>query len=201
MDELLNYFKTNNGYARMRDLKEARFHTRLIARYLLEGKIEKVKPGLYRLSGLQPGRNGNLSYSDVCHAVPKGVICLKSALVYHELSTINPTEVCVAIPMSEKPRKFYDIPVKFYFFPERFYAIGIQKIKTPLGDLRLYNREKTICDMFRYRNIFGEDLALEALKKYLSSKDKNLFQLRSFALKCQVKTVMMPYLRALVAGS
>jgi hypothetical protein len=59
--------------------------------------------------------------------------------------------------------------------------------------------EKTVCDMFRYRNKLGEDLALEGLRNYLSRKDANVTKLREYASICRVKTSMMPYLKALVA--
>jgi hypothetical protein len=64
--------------------------------------------------------------------------------------------------------------------------------------IKIYNKEKTICDMFRYRNKYGEDLALEGLKNYLSHKEANVNKLRKYAEICQVKTIMMPYLKALV---
>jgi len=198
MEDLLKYFSKNGGFARMRDLKEASFHTRTIAQYLKDGKIEKVKPGLYRLAEPRSKKNENVSFADVCNAVPKGIICLTSALAHYELTTFNPSEVFVAIPLAEKPHKILFPPTKFFFFSERFYSIGIERIRTSMGEVRVYCKEKTICDMFRYRNKLGEDIAVEALKNYLKSKNKNLKLLQEYAMKCQVKTVMLPYLRALV---
>jgi hypothetical protein len=63
----------------------------------------------------------------------------------------------------------------------------------------MYNKEKTICDMFRYRNKIGENLALEALKNYLRRKDSNIKKLNEFAIVCRVKTVMLPYIKAMVS--
>jgi hypothetical protein len=68
-------------------------------------------------------------------------------------------------PPCDAPRRFYP-PIKPFYFRERFYAPAIEHIKTPGGEIRVYGREKTICDMFRYRRKLGEDLALEALKTY-----------------------------------
>lgn len=198
MKSFLKYFRENGGYARMRDLKAASFHTRTISQFLKEGAIEKVKPGLYRLTEPIHKKYENISFIDVCNAIPNGIICLASALTHYELSTFNPSEVFVAIPLSEKPHKIFFPPTRFFFFPERFYPIGIQKIKTSMGEVRIYSKEKTICDMFRYRNKLGEDLAIEGLKTYLRSKNANLRLLQEYAVKCQVKTVMIPYLRALV---
>lgn len=182
----------------MRDLKKASFHTRTVARCLKEGKIEKVKPGLYRLTVPRKMEGVNQSFVDVCKAVPKGIICLASGLAYYELTTFNPSEVFVAIPMAEKPQKILFPPTKFYFFPDRFHRIGIVRIKTPMGEVRIYGREKTICDMFRYRDKLGEDLAVEALKNYLQLRNKHITLLLEYAVKCQVKSVLLPYLRALI---
>ena len=81
---------------------------------------------------------------------------------------------------------------------KRFYEPGIEVVKTPYGDVKIYGKEKTICDMFRYRKRFGEDIALEALKNYVSSKYSDFYKLMQFAEICQVKTIMKPYIKALV---
>ncbi len=184
----------------MRDLKSAAIQTRDITRLLEQNMIEKVKPGLYRLVDL-PDINGiPVSFFDICHAIPKGVICLLSALEYYDLTTFNPSEIFVAIPHAEKKPKIEYPPSKIYFFRNRFYQSGIHEIRRDRGVIRIYNPEKTICDMFRYRKKLGEDLALEGLKNYLRRKDANINRLREYAEISQVKTVLNPYLKALVSG-
>ena len=89
-------------------------------------------------------------------------------------------------------------PVKVYYFQNTFYDLGVEEIKTKTSVFKIYNAEKTICDMFRYRNKLGEDLALEGLKNYLKRKDADIAKLREYAIKCQVKTVLLPYLKAMV---
>jgi hypothetical protein len=68
-----------------------------------------------------------------------------------------------------------------------------------MGSFKIYNAEKTICDMFRYRNKLGEDIALEGLKNYLKRKDANINKLWEYAIKCRVKTIVQPYIKAMVA--
>lgn len=182
----------------MKDIKSASFHPRLIAQLLRENKLEKVKPGLYRLTDLKLKEDIPLGFLDVCHATPKGVICLVSALSHYALTTFNPADIHVAIPASEKPTAIIFPPAKFYYFPKRFYEFGIQRIKTAAGTVSIYNREKTICDMFRYRLKLGEDLAIEGLKNYLNTKHANLSRLQAYAVRCGVKSVLIPYIRALV---
>ncbi len=199
MKKIVEYIRKKGGFARMIEMKKSGFQTRDITKLVKEGVIEKVKPGVYRLSDYDSFGGINVSLLTICKAVPNGVICLISALDYHELTTQNPWEIYYAIPNSEKVKKIEYPPSKPFFFRERFYKPGIEEIKTKHGVIKVYNKEKTICDMFRYRNKLGEDIALEALKTYLRSKYKKIPQLIKYAEICQVKTVLMPILKGLVA--
>jgi predicted transcriptional regulator of viral defense system len=197
MDSITEYIKSSGGYARMKELRAAGFQTREISALVDQGRIERVKPGLYRLT--EYGASGeHAGLVEVCRAVHRGVICLLSALDFHSLTTFNPSEVHVAIPHGAKPPRLFYPPMKPFFFRERFYTPGIEFVRIPAGEIRVYGKEKTICDMFRYRRKLGEDLAIEALKQYLKLKDANLSRLLKYAAICQAKTVMMPYLKALV---
>ena len=198
MDKITNYLSAAGGYARMKELRAAGFQTRDVAELLAQGYIERVKPGLYRLAG-HGEADEYAGLTEVCRALPDGVICLLSALDYHGLTTFNPSEVYVAIPHESKPPRLFYPPIKPFFFRERFYTPAIEHIETPGSEIRVYSREKTICDMFRYRQKLGEDLALEALKMYLKLKDASTARLLEYATVCQARTVMMPYLKALVA--
>lgn len=198
MDRLTAYLKLTGGYARMKDLRAAGFQTREISDQVAAGLIERVKPGMYRLAGLADAAE-HAGLVDICRAIPEGVICLVSALDYHGLTTFNPSEVYVAIPHGAKPPRMHYPPIKPFYFRERFYLPGIEKVSTLAGEIRVYGPEKTIGDMFRYRRKLGEDLALEGLKQYLQRKDANIPRLLEYAAICQAKTVMLPYLKALVA--
>jgi len=183
----------------MNELRAASFQTRDIAKLVEEGKIEKVKSGLYKLPQIDMSTDINASLVEVSHAVPKGVIALASALAHYSLTTFVPSEIYVAIPLSDKPPKIEFPPIRFFYYPKQFYGAGIEEIKTSAGTVRMYNKEKTICDMFRYRNKIGENLALEALRNYLRRKDSNIKKLNEFAIVCRVKTVMLPYIKAMVS--
>jgi len=140
MEKLKKYFK-RNSYASMKELKKSGFQTRDIRALVQSRYIDKIKPGLYKLSEINISES---SYMDVSKSVPNGVICLISALEYHSLSTINPWQVHVAIPHSQKKVKMIYPPVQFYYFRERFYDIGIDVIKTEVGSFKIYDAEKTI---------------------------------------------------------
>ncbi len=92
--------------------------------------------------------------------------------------------------------RFYEFHM--FFFRDRLYAPGILKVRTSSRTVRVYNMEKTVCDMFRYRHKLGENLAIEGLKTYLARKDASLSALRKYAELCQVKTILLPYLTAII---
>ncbi|MFA4919285.1 MAG: type IV toxin-antitoxin system AbiEi family antitoxin domain-containing protein [Thermodesulfovibrionales bacterium] len=209
MEKIIKYFRRHSGYARMKELKKASFQTRDIAHLLQEGIIVKVKPGLYRLANFidialpaitinATGYTISVGIMDVCRAIPEGVICLASALELYGLTTFNPSEIYVAIPNASKKPKIEYPPVKIFYFRDRFYRTGIEKIMAGDVTVNIYNMEKTICDVFRYRNKIGEDIALEGLKNYMLRKDASINKLREYAEICRVKTIMMPYLKALI---
>ena len=199
MTHALTYLKARGGYATMQEMKRAAIQTREIAKLLKDGEIEKIRPGLYRLANYPKSVPFRATLIDVCQAMPRGVICLLSALDFHELTTFNPSEVYVAIPHAQKPRQVRYPPIRSFFFRERFYSPGIVQVETRSGTIKVYNKEKTICDMFRYRKKIGENLALEALKNYLRGKGSNIKKLHQYAVICRVKTIIVPYIKAMVS--
>jgi hypothetical protein len=195
---ILKYFRQKGGYAHMKDLRAASFQTRDIAHLVQTGSLEKIKSGLYRLTNLPELSKVGLSKRDVCQAIPAGVICLASALEFHSLTTFIPKAIYVAIPRSTKPPRLPYPPVKVFYFSDAQYLAGIDTLQTAAGPVKVYCAEKTICDMFRYRNKLGEDLALEGLKEYLGRRGADLGRLLKYAEICRVKKILTPYLRIMV---
>ncbi len=180
----------------MKQMKASGFQTRDIRKLLKAGRIVKVKPGVYRLADTQPGETSGLV--EVCLAMPKAVICLSSALAFHELTTFVPTVITYAIPRSDKPVKLSHPPTEPYFFSEAQYKAGVEYRETNSGDIRLYGMEKTICDCFRFRNKLGEDIALEGLKEYLRRRDRDLNKLIKLAEVCRVGRIVSRYVKAII---
>lgn len=197
MEKIIKYFNKHR-YLRMKELKKAFFQTRDIAKLLKQGIIHKIKPGLYRLDTYYDCDDISTSFIDICQAVSKGVICLISALDFHGLTTFNPADIYVAVPQGEKIPKIIYPPVKGYYFSKQIYSAGIEIYNTSYGVVKIYNKEKTICDMFRYRNKLGEDLALEGLKNYMHIRGCSINNLMEYAKICHVSSTIYPYLKAIV---
>ncbi len=198
IENIMEFMASHGGYVRMKDFKKKSFRSSEIKRLLDEGRIDKIKAGLYRTANLEYPSNVGIGFVDVSKAIPGAVICLLSALSYYELTTFNPSKVYVAIPNKKHAPKMIYPPVEIFYFRERFYEPEIETIETIYGDIKIYGREKSVCDMFRYRNKLGEDIALEALKNYINGKHPDLYKLKNCAEICQVKNVLLPYLKALV---
>lgn len=196
MDRIIKYFREHKGYARMKDMKASGFQPRDIKKLVVNRRIVRVKPGLYRLAEIQPGEANGLV--EVCLAMPKAVICLTSALAFHDLTTFVPTSISYAIPRSDKPVKLSYPPNKAYYFSKNQYEAGIENRESKDGQMRVYGAEKTICDLFRFRNKTGEDLALEGLKEYLKRHNRDLSRLMNFAQVCRVKGIISRYVKAIV---
>ncbi|NOZ64449.1 MAG: Abortive infection protein AbiEi [Caldiserica bacterium] len=195
-EKLYKVFNERGGFARTRDILSAGIHHRHIKRIREEGNIIRVKRGLYRLSEMP--LISNQGFIDLAHAVPEGVICLLSALAYHELTTFNPSVISIALCRGSRRPKIEYPPVEFYFFSTRQFKAGIGEIKMGGHKVRIYCPEKTICDCFRYRNKIGLDVAKEGLSEYLKRQDRNLEKLLEYAEICRVKTLLEIWINAMV---
>jgi predicted transcriptional regulator of viral defense system len=159
------------------------------------GRVEEVTRGVYRLPG-QPVS----AYADLVQValrVPKGVICLVSALAFHVFTTQIPHEVYVALPLdAEKPRLVYP-PLRLFWLSRLAYSNGVEEHLLDGVTVRITCREKTIADCFKFRSKTGLSLALEALKEGLAQGCKPE-TLLAFARIDRVERIMRPYLEALL---
>ena len=170
-----------------------------ISRYMLyslrdRGIIEQVSRGVYRLVELPPISNPDLV--TVGLRFPKAVICLISALAFHEITTQVPHNVSVAVPRDSRLPSLDYPPILAHRFSEETYQSGIEEHRIDGVTVKVYCPEKTLADCFKFRNKIGMDVVLEALKLYKSRKKFNLGELLNYAKICRVEKVMRPYLEA-----
>jgi predicted transcriptional regulator of viral defense system len=192
-DKIIEVFNKYRGYASSKELKRHRIYPRDIQNALDNGIVERIKQGLYRNPGIE--LNENSSLFDACLALPNGIICLFSALSFHGLTTQNPAFIDVAIPNKAKKINISYPPVVFHYFRNTSYNLGITKVKISGNEIRVYNKEKTVCDCFKNINYVTEEVALEALKNYSKLKDKNYNRLIEYAKICKVYNKISSYLK------
>ena len=187
-------FSRRGGTLRTSEAISAGIHPRDLYGMVEFGTLERVSRGMYRLADLPPISNPDLV--TVAARIPKGVICLVSALSFHELTTQIPREVQVALTAgSEKPRLEYP-PTKFFWVSGEAFSRGVETHKIDGTKVRIYNVEKTLADCFKYRNKIGLDVALEALRLWAPRRNKWEDFLR-YARICRVEKIVKPYLEAL----
>lgn len=195
-EKIYKVFRKYGDFARTRDIMEAGIHRRDIKRIRDEGKIIQVKRGLYRLSEIPVV--SHQGFIDLAYAVPRGAICLLSALSYYELTTFNPSVISMALCRGTRQPIIKYPPVEFYYFSTKQFEAGIDEIKIKGYKIRIYCPEKTICDCFRYRNKLGLDVTKEGLSEYLKRKDRNLEKLFEYAEICRVKKIMETWINAMI---
>ena len=189
-------FSRSGGLLRTGAALRAGIHPRTLYDMRDAGVVEELSRGLYRLAGLPALSNPDLV--TVALKVPTGVVCLISALAYHEITTQVPHEVHIALPRGTEPPRLKHPPLRVFWFTGRSFTEGIETHKVDDIRLRIYSPEKTLADCFKYRNKLGLDTVLEALRLYRSRKRPNVDELMKFARVCRVEKVMRPYLEALL---
>lgn len=138
-------------------------------------------------------------FSAVSIYSPKGVVCLTSAAVYHGLSTSRPLQIDIALPRRTRIPKSPDWPeMKYYLFTDDRYFIGIETISEGSNQFKIYDREKTVCDMIFYRNKLGFEPAVDVLKNYINNPNRDINKLMKYAEKLHCAKLLREYLEVMV---
>jgi predicted transcriptional regulator of viral defense system len=174
----------------------AGIHPRILYAMRDEGLIVNLSRGLFRRADLPP--LGNPDLVAVAGRVPQGVVCLISALAFHELTTQIPHEVYLALERGARPPRITYPPIRIFWFKGAAFHTGIETRQVDGVPVRVYGPEKTLADCFKYRNRIGLDVALEALRLYVRRKGMDLDRFLHFARTCRVERVLRPYLEALL---
>ena len=181
---------------RPRDLDSIGIPRQYLSRLVESGQLERIGRGLYRLPGAEVGEYHTLA--EVAKRVPKAVICLLSALRFHNLTSQSPGQVWIALdPKARRPR-LRDLPVRVVRFSGPALQKGTDTHVLQGVHVRVTTPAKTVVDCFKYRNKIGLDIALEALRQGWRERRFTIDELWQMAQVCRVTNVMRPYLEATV---
>ena len=189
-------FRLHGGLLRTSEALRLGIHPRTLYAMRDEGILAQVSRGLYRLAVLPP--LGDPDLVAVARKVPSGVICLISALSFHEMTTQIPHVVYLALPRGAQPPRLGYPPLRIFWFKGEAFTEGVETRVRDHVAIRVYSPEKTLADCFKYRNKLGLDIALEALKLYCRQRPLQVDELTHYARICRVEKVMRPYLEALL---
>jgi predicted transcriptional regulator of viral defense system len=192
----VDVFEKHGGILHTAQALRAGIHPSTLYAMRDAGTLEVVSRGVYRLAGQAP--LGDPDLVTVATRIPGGVICLISALAFHELTTQIPHEVHVALSRgAERPRLDHP-PVTTYRFSGEAFTEGVEVHKIDGVRVRVYNPEKTLADCFKFRNKVGLDTAVEALRLYRERRKVRVDDVMRYAAICHVKRIVRPYLEALL---
>jgi predicted transcriptional regulator of viral defense system len=196
LQDAMALFRQYGGTLHTAEVLRLGVHPRILYALRDSGILEQLGRGLYRLAELPPLSNPDLV--TVALKVPQAVICLVSALAFHELTTQIPHAVDVALhTRATRPAMGYP-PLRVFWFSGPAWSEGVEIHQVDDIPVRIYGAEKSIADSFKYRRKIGLDIALEALKLYHQQGGVDVSKLVHYARICRVERVMRPYLEALL---
>ena len=182
---------------RARDVTQQGLPTIALTRLVQAGKLERVARGLYGLPCAEISEHRSLA--EVSARVPRGVVCLLSALRVHEIGTQAPYEVWIAIPPHMVSPRLDQPAIRVVRMSDAALADGVDRLKIDGIDVPVFNAARTIVDCFRFRNKIGLDVALEALRDGWTQRKFTLDDLWRHATRGRVANVMRPYIEAITA--
>jgi len=191
----IQIFRNHAGMMRTRQAIDAGISQRTLYEMRDRGLLTMLDRGLFRLADAPPLEQPDLV--QVALGVPKGVVCLISALAFHNLTSQIPHQVYVALPVAaERPRLSYP-PIRLFWLSGEVYSSGTEIHQLDRVKISIYGREKSVADCFKFRNKIGMDVAREALRESLR-QGCMVDKLLEYARIDRVEKIMRPFLEALL---
>lgn len=195
--ERLAAFLRERGIARLAEIRRTGITAATVSRLEREGLVTRLGRGLYQLADATP--DGNHSLAEAAKRVPRGVICLVSALAFHGITDQMPRRVWIAIgPKDWKPQIEYP-PLRIVRFADKFLCDGAETHDIEGVPVPIYGVAKTIADVFRHRRSIGIDVAVPALKEALRQRKTTPSEISACAIRGGVWNALRPYLEAFTA--
>lgn len=193
-DRALHLLK-QRGMARLTEFRNVGITAATVSRLEEAGEITRLTRGLYQLPDANVDANHTLAQA--AKLVPRGVVCLTSALAFHELIDKIPSKVWLAIGSKDwRPASKYP-PLRFARFPAELLRSGVETHDIEGIPVRVFNVAKTLADVFRYRNTVGSGVAIEGLRAALRERKASPAQIARHASEAGIWKVMEPYVTAL----
>jgi predicted transcriptional regulator of viral defense system len=185
---------TQRGVLRPRELEAIGISGVYLNKLYQEGLLDRPSRGLYTLADAEPSEHRSMA--EASKRVPHGVVCLLSALRYHDLTTQAPFQVWLAIDEKTRLPNVDYPPLRIVRFSGKALSFGAEEHVIDGLNVRIYSPAKTVADCFKYRNKIGVDVAIEALRDCLRQRKATVDELWAAAKVCRMSNVMRPYLEA-----
>lgn len=185
----------SKGIVRPRDLEALGIPREYLLRLHRQGKLSRTGRGIYSLPDAAVTERH--SYAEVAKRVPEAVLCLLSALAFHELTAQSPAAVWIALGKGARKPAILSPTLRVVRLTEPSLSEGVEKHTVEGVPVRVYSAAKTVADCFKFRNKIGLDIAIEALKDCLRQKKATINDIYRYAKICRVSNVIRPYMESL----
>lgn len=182
-------------FFRPRDLKAIGIGYPQLQQLVCSGIVEKIDTGLYRLASAEITEHYTKAAASA--RVPEGIICLLSALSYHEIGTQLPCDVWIAIAHKARTPRVGVLPIRFVRFSGHYLTEGVDSVLLEGVPTRITTPARTVVDCFRFRRLVGRDVALEAIKWAIRDRKTTPAAIARVADACRAGTLVTPYLELL----
>ena len=184
------------GAVRSRELVDAGVARVQLSRLVAAGELIRLARGVYTAPGVAlPGSEEGVLV--VAERIPEARLCLLTALRLHGLTTQAPFEVWIAIGNKDRPPRLDWPPLRVVRFSGEALTTGLETRTMGSKQVRVTTVAKTVADCFKFRNLVGLDVAIEALRDALRARATSVDELWKYARLCRVSKIMRPYLEAL----
>jgi predicted transcriptional regulator of viral defense system len=195
MDNKYNNLFKENSVITYKQLSSQGVDSRRIQKLLEEGVFYRVKRGIYEIP--------EHSHSEpviISSLIPEGIFCLKSALYFHGYTDRTPQVYEISIDRDANKKKVLSLnyPVKPVYFSRKILDIGKTTKIFDSGNITLYDKERTICDIVRYRNKIDQEILAKALRVYANDPEKNIKKLLEYADKLRIEKKIREYMGILL---
>ncbi len=197
--DLAMAYLSANGMARLSELSAQGVTASTVSRLEREGVVTKLARGLYQLADTSLDVNHTLA--EASKMVPKGVICLTSALAFHGLTDQIPPKIWVAIGLKDWRPRFVYPPVRFARFSNSRLLEDVDQHMINGVRVPVFGIARTVADLFRYRQTVGINVALEGLRESLRRRMVQPSEIAMQATQAKVWNFMEPYVSALTSDA
>ena len=190
--KILKLIKTN-GIISPKEIEEKNISRQYVYRLCKKGKLKKISRGLYKLPNKKFSENEILL--EVAHRMPNAIICLLTALRFHNMTVQNPFKIWIAIHHKAHTPKI-NMPIKIIRMTGEAFTEGNVKYNIDNMQVNIYNPAKTVADCFKFRNKIGMEVVLEALREYIEQQKGSIDELWKYAKIDRVHNIIRPYIEA-----
>lgn len=191
IDKIKNEFIKYGGVLKTSELNDLGLSSRQIKKLIEEGIIAKIKYGFYELTDYIPKEEVIIT-----RLFPDAVIFLESALLYYEYTDRIPQALQIAVDRYSKTTQYnIDYPIiKPYYLEPKFIEIGVLTVQIEGVEVRIYDRDRTICDVLRYKTKLEEEVFTNAIRCYVKDSKKNIRNLFEYAEVFNIKSKVQTYI-------